>query len=473
MPSRASGLTFITAMALDKVESPMFEISLPSSPAALPIQEVLRVSELNRLARQALEARFPLLWVAGEVSNLTRAASGHLYFSLKDEAAQVRCAMFRNRAQSLPWRLENGMQVEARALVTLYEARGDYQLNVETLRRAGIGALFEAFARLRDRLAAEGLFDAERKRALPAYPRRIGVVSSPQAAALRDVIATLARRAPHLPIILYPTAVQGEGAAAQIAAALKSAGERRECDVLILARGGGSIEDLWSFNEEIVARAIRACPIPVVSGVGHETDTTISDFVCDQRAATPTAAAELASAGFAEAGPHLDNLHRALLRTMGRAIESRAQRLDTLGYRLVHPGQRLARSRLACAHLGSRIEAALARRLEASQRRLAQASARLERGRPDTGAHTRTLEQLGLRLSRATVQSLTSRGRHLESLADHLLHLNPEAVLSRGYSIVRNHEGTVVRDATTLKPGDELRLQFAIGAARAKVTETS
>jgi len=460
-------------MALDNVEFIMLEITPATSPSALPLQEVLRVSELNRLARQTLEQRFPLLWVAGEVSNLTRAASGHLYFSLKDEGAQVRCAMFRNRAQILPWRLENGMQVEARALVTLYEARGDYQLNVEALRRAGIGALFEAFARLRDRLAAEGLFDTDRKRPLPAYPRRVGIVSSLQAAALKDVIATLARRAPHLPITLYPTAVQGEGAAAQIAAALKSAGERRECDVLILARGGGSIEDLWSFNEEIVARAIRACPIPLVSGVGHETDTTISDFAADRRATTPTAAAELVSAGYAEAGPRLTNLHRALLRTMGRALESRAQRLDTLGYRLVHPGQHLARSRLACAHLGSRLSAALARRLEASRRRLAQASVRLERGRPDTGAHARSLEQLGLRLSRATAQFLAARGRHLDALADHLLHLNPEAVLTRGYSIVRNHEGTVVRDATALKTGEELRLQFAIGAARAKVTEAS
>jgi exodeoxyribonuclease VII large subunit len=451
----------------------MLEISPPTYPAALPVQEVLRVSELNRLARQALEARFPLLWVAGEVSNLTRAASGHLYFSLKDEGAQVRCAMFKNRAQLLPWRLENGMQVEARALVTLYEARGDYQLIVEALRRAGIGALFEAFARLRDRLAAEGLFDADRKRPLPAYPRRIGVVSSPQAAALKDVIAALARRAPHLPIILYPTAVQGEGAAAQIAAALKIAGERKECDVLILARGGGSIEDLWSFNEEVVARAIRACPIPVVSGVGHETDTTISDFVCDRRAATPTAAAELVSAGYAEAGPRLGNLQRSLTRIMSRALESRAQRLDTLSYRLVHPGQALARSRLACAHLGSRLSAALARRLEVSQRRLALAGTRLERGRPDTGAHARSLEQLGLRLSRATVQALSTRGRHLAALADHLLHLNPEAVLTRGYSIVRDHEGKVVRDAATLKAGEELRLQFAIGAAQAKVTTTS
>ncbi|MDD5295624.1 MAG: exodeoxyribonuclease VII large subunit [Rhodocyclaceae bacterium] len=450
----------------------MQEILPPApSPAPLPFQEVLRVSQLNHLARQALEQRFPLLWVAGEVSNLTRATSGHLYFSLKDEGAQVRCAMFRNRAQLLPWRLENGMQVEARAVVTLYEARGDYQLNVEALRRAGIGALFEAFARLRDRLAAEGLFDPDRKRALPAYPRRIGLISSLQAAALKDVLATLARRAPHLPVVIYPTAVQGEGAATQIAAALKIAGERRECEVLILARGGGSIEDLWSFNEEIVARAIRACPIPVVSGVGHETDTTISDFAADRRAATPTAAAELVSAGFVEAEPRLERLHRALVRAIGRTLESRAQRLDTLGYRLVHPGQSLARGRLACAHLGTRLSAALSRRLEASRRRLAQAEARLARVRPDTLTRARNLEQLSRRLPRATAQTLFARQKHLETLADHLLHLNPEAVLGRGYSIVWNGQGNVVRDAGQLATGEELRLQFALGSARAKVTE--
>ncbi len=451
----------------------MAEIPTLSSPSACAPQEILRVSELNRLARQVLEQRFPLLWVAGEVSNLTRAASGHIYFSLKDESAQVRCTLFKNRAQLLPWRLENGMQVEARALVSLFEARGDYQLNIETLRRAGMGALYEAFARLRDRLAAEGLFDPEQKRRLPAYPRQVGIITSLQAAALKDVLAALQRRAPHLPVVIYPTAVQGEGAPAQIAAALKAAGDRKECDVLILARGGGSIEDLWSFNEEIVARALHASPIPVVSGVGHETDTTISDFAADQRAATPTAAAEMVSAGFVEAAPQLSGLHRRLTRAMSRTLENRAQRLDTLGYRLVHPGERLARARMAAAHLGSRLAGALARRLESSRRRLAQLATSLERGRPDITRHSRHLEQLESRLSRATAQALASRTRRLEALADHLLHLNPEAVLTRGYSIVRNPAGEVVRDAATLTPGEDLRLQFALGAARAKVTETN
>ncbi|MBS1173555.1 MAG: Exodeoxyribonuclease large subunit, partial [Proteobacteria bacterium] len=215
---------------------------MPAPTPALPARDerVLSVAELNRLARGVLESNIPLLWVAGEISNLTYAASGHVYFSLKDEAAQVRCTMWRNRAQSLPFRLANGMNVEVRALVTLYEARGDYQINVDTLRQAGIGALYEAFARLRQRLEAEGLFDPARKRPLPRYPRRVGIVTSLQAAALRDVLAAFERRAPSLPLVIYPAPVQGEGAAAQLAAALRSAAARQECDVLILCRGGGS-----------------------------------------------------------------------------------------------------------------------------------------------------------------------------------------------------------------------------------------
>ena len=260
--------------------------------------EILTVSELNHQARQTLEQRFALLWVSGEISNLTRAASGHLYFSLKDSTAQVRCAMFRSRAQLVPWKIENGQQIEVQARVTLYEARGEFQLNVEAVRRAGIGRLYELFLQLRDKLATEGLFAAERKRAIPRYPRRIGIVTSPQAAALRDVLAAFRRRAPHVELILYPTLVQGAEAPAAIVAALETAYARNECDLLLIVRGGGSIEDLWAFNDEAVARALAVSPASTISGVGHETDTTIADYVADQRAATPTAAAELASAGW-------------------------------------------------------------------------------------------------------------------------------------------------------------------------------
>ena len=258
-------------------------------------QTVISVAELNRLARGAVERGVPLVWVAGEISNFKRYDSGHCYFTLKDDAAQVDAVMFRHKAQNLDWKPDNGMQVEVRATATVDEARGKFQLVVDAMRRAGLGALYAAFEKLKARLEQEGLFDPALKRALPPFPRTVGVVTSPQAAALRDVITTLRRRMPGISVIIYPTPVQGEGAGAKIADAIALAGARAECDVVIVCRGGGSIEDLWAFNEEAVARAIRACPLPVVSGVGHETDFTIADFAADARAPTPTAAAELVS----------------------------------------------------------------------------------------------------------------------------------------------------------------------------------
>src|SRR3990167_2407602 len=254
---------------------------------------VWRVAELNFAIKQLLENNVPLLWIRGEISNLVKAASGHFYFSLKDDQAQVRCVMFRHRNQLLSDSVANGQQVEVLAIVTLYEQRGDFQLTVEQIRPAGLGVLYERFAQLKSKLESEGLFDAASKRPLPSYPRRIGIVTSLQAAALRDVLPPLRLRLPGAPVVLYPTPVQGAGSAEQIAAAIRTASQRAECDVLIVCRGGGSIEDLWAFNEEGVARAIAASAIPVISGIGHETDFTISDFVADQRAATPTAAAQL------------------------------------------------------------------------------------------------------------------------------------------------------------------------------------
>ena len=264
----------------------------------------LSVAELLRSVRDLLERRFPLAWVRGELSNLSRAPSGHCYFTLKDRAAQVECVMFRGRAALLDWEPRDGMQVEVRALATLYEPRGRFQLTVETMRRAGLGPLYERFLRLKEELGADGLFDEGIKRALPAHPRRIGVLTSLAAAALRDVLTTLARRNAAIEVIIYPVPVQGDGAAGRIAAMLARASRGAECDVLLLVRGGGSIEDLWQFNEEAVARAIRACGIPVVVGVGHETDFTIADFAADRRAPTPTAAAELVSPPRAELAAH-------------------------------------------------------------------------------------------------------------------------------------------------------------------------
>lgn len=435
--------------AVDEVESIELSARIFSGPQTAVLPEIITVAELNRLARNALEREFPLLWVAGEVSNLTRAPSGHYYFTLKDGDAQVRCAMFRSRAQSVPWRLENGQQVEARALVTLYEARGDFQLNVESLRRAGLGRLYEAFLKLREKLGAEGLFAEDRKRPLPRFPRRIGIVTSPRAAALRDVAVTLARRAPNVACVVYPTLVQGAEAAAQIAEAIGLAGTRSECDLLLVVRGGGSLEDLWSFNEEVVARAIAACPIPVIAGVGHETDVTIADLAADRRAATPTAAAEIASAGWFEAGAEVAQLGAALRAAMDRSLERRMQRLDLLARRLVHPAERLARSRQHLDHLASRLTSAGERLTTRRRQQLADLRLRLARARPNLERH-RT---------------------RMASLAAGLAALNPQAALARGYALVRTPDGQLVRSHRQLGDGMRLDLRFAEGAAEALVSK--
>ena len=405
--------------------------------------DILTVSELNRQARLLLEQRFPLLWVSGEISNLTRAASGHVYFSLKDSQAQVRCVMFRSRAQILPWQLENGQQVEAQALITLYEARGDFQLNVEAMRRAGVGRLYELFVRLREKLAGEGLFDAARKRALPRFPRRVGIVTSPQAAALQDVIATLARRAPHVELIIYPTLVQGAAAPAAIVAALERVTARNECDVLLIVRGGGSIEDLWAFNEEAVARAIASCcavsPAPTIAGIGHETDTTIADYVADRRAATPTAAAELASAGWFAAAQELAELAKSLRHTMQLKIEARMQAVDRLALRLIHPAQRLVASRQRLEFLGRRLH--VAGQLAARRETLANLQLRLARARPELQPAHQHLDRLKHRLRQAITMLTAGRRDRLTRCNGALAALSPAATLQRGYSITHDAVG--------------------------------
>jgi exodeoxyribonuclease VII large subunit len=444
----------------------------PARESASHGDAVLTVSALNRSVRDLLEHRFPPVWVAGEVSNLTLARSGHAYFSLKDAQAQVRCVMFRHRGQLLDWAPRDGMQVEVRALVTLYEPRGDFQLNVEFMRRAGLGALYEAFARLRDRLAAEGLFAEALKRPVPAFPRAIGVVTSLGAAALRDVLTTLARRNPSIPVIIYPTAVQGDGAPVEIVAALGRAARRAECDVLILCRGGGSIEDLWPFNDERVARAIRACPIPIVVGVGHETDVTIADFAADRRAPTPTAAAELASPPRAEllarVAAHIDRLRRRL----ARDLETRMQLLDHLSRRLVHPGRRLQAQAAMLAQLRARLARASERSVEREQWRLVRLAERARRSLPPIDSLAVRTAELARRARAAALQSVASRTARVEALARSLAALDPHAVLERGYGIVRDAEGRALRDAAHLAVGDRLDITLARGGAEARVERT-
>jgi exodeoxyribonuclease VII large subunit len=434
-------------------------------------QPVVSVAELNRMARETLERSLPLMWVAGEISNYKRYDSGHGYFTLKDAQAQVDCVMFRGRAQLLGWQPKDGMQVEVRALPTLYEARGKFQLNVEVMRRAGLGALYEAFERLKARLEKEGLFDPARKRPLPRFPRAIGIVTSPQAAALRDVLTTLRRRMPGLPVIIYPAPVQGEGAAERIAAAISAAGARGECDVLIVCRGGGSIEDLWAFNEEIVARAILACAVPVVTGIGHETDFTISDFVADTRAPTPTGAAALASPNGEELAKELARLGSRLARVARRGLEDRMQRLDFLSRRLVHPGERISNQLRELRHLATRLLGAWEHRVEDLGWQTREAGLRLVARAPDLPRLRREGTELGRRLRDGARRQLETATAMLVRLDGHLRHLNPQSVLERGYSITESADGGIVRDSARLALGDDLKVTFARGWAGAQVKQ--
>ena len=441
---------------------------IEDSPGAVELP-VLTVSELNRMARRALESQLPLLWVEGEVSNFTRAASGHWYFSLKDANAQVRCVMFRGRNQFADFTPANGDHIELRALPSLYEARGEFQLGAEAIRRAGAGRLYEAFLKLKARLEVEGLFDPLRKRALPRFPRCLGIVTSPQAAALHDVLTALARRMPGLPVILYPTPVQGAGAGAQIAAAIRTAAARAECDVLLVCRGGGSLEDLWAFNDEAVARAIAASPMPVVSGVGHETDFTLADFAADLRAPTPTAAAELASPLRQELRQQLDHLARQLRHHLARRQHGEMQRLDYLARRLLHPAEQLRRQQLALNPLAQRLHRAVRTRLTHEQLRIARLNQRLVTPLHAIRREQQRLDALDARARRAMEGGRVRRRLTLAGLASSLAHLNPEGVLARGYSIVQRENGAIVQDAATLDAGDSIGIRFHRGQARATV----
>ena len=432
---------------------------------------VLSVGELNRLAKELIEGNLPLMWVAGEISNFTRAASGHCYFSLKDAQAQVRCVMFRHKAQLHDWTPENGMQVEVRACPSFYEQRGEFQLNVEVMRRSGLGALYVAFERLKAKLQAEGLFEPEIKQPLPRFPRAIGVVTSLQAAALRDVLTTLRRRMPSIPVIVYPAAVQGEGAGAKIAAAIAAADARAECDVLIVCRGGGSIEDLWAFNEEVVARAIHACLLPVVSGVGHETDFTIADFVADARAPTPTAAAQMASPDRADLRQELGHLAQRLVRVTERALERRMQQLDVLTRRLIHPGERIANQLSELGHLARRLRSAWDQQAGDIQWRLRELYQQLVSRQPDLAALAIRQRTLAQRLASSAAYRVVTLNGTLKSLASQLAQLNPQAVLERGYSTVESADGMVVRDSAQIRQEDHLKITFARGWAKAQVKD--
>ncbi len=434
--------------------------SAPSGDVVVP------VSALNRAIASMLERTFPLAWISGEVSNFTRAASGHWYFSIKDAQAQIRCVMFRGRAQYAEFTPREGDRIEVRALVTMYEPRGELQLNVEAVRRTGQGRLYEAFLRLKAQLEAEGLFDPQRKRALPSHPRAIGVITSMQAAALRDVLTTLCRRAPHVPVIVYPAPVQGAGSAEKLTAMLETANARNEVDVLVLCRGGGSIEDLWSFNDEALARAIAVSAIPVVSGVGHETDFTIADFAADVRAPTPTGAAELVSPQRTLLLRDLDQRHAALARDFGRLLERRAQQLDWLARRLVSPVERLAQQRTHLRQLTIRLASAGSRASAEARARLNVMQMRWQRARPDPAAQRAQLESLGRRLDGAFARAREREAARLSELTARLEVLSPQRTFERGYAALLDvQSGAAVRSPATLKPGKRLTVHLAQGSA--------
>ncbi|HJV72693.1 MAG TPA: exodeoxyribonuclease VII large subunit [Noviherbaspirillum sp.] len=426
---------------------------------------VLTVSALNQAVARMLERNFPLAWISGEISNFTRAASGHWYFTLKDDAAQVRAVMFRGRAQYADFSPREGDKVEVRALVTLYAPRGDYQLNVEAIRRAGVGNLYEAFLRLKEKLNAEGLFDPQRKRPLALFARTVGIVTSPQAAALRDILSTLRRRAPHVRVILYPTPVQGEGAAQKIAQAINIASSRAECDVLLVCRGGGSIEDLWSFNEEVVARAIVACAMPVISGVGHETDFTIADFAADLRAPTPTAAAEIAAAPRADwlatLEAHADDLTRAFRRQLADSVQT----LDWLSRRLVSPSAYIAHERLKLRGLQTRLVHATRMPLNQAHFALSHLQTRLSARLPKTAPYRTQLNDDARRISMRMATQLNQRRQTLAALAAQLELLNPQRTLERGYAMVLDGKGRLIRAPKDLRPRETVTVRLAEGSA--------
>ncbi|MBV2121910.1 MAG: exodeoxyribonuclease VII large subunit [Candidatus Thiodiazotropha sp. (ex Ctena orbiculata)] len=445
-------------------------------PANNGAREIFSVSRLVRETRAILEASFPLLWVSGEISNLAQPASGHIYFSLKDEAAQVRCAMFRMKRQRLRFRPENGQQVLIRAKVSLYEARGEFQLIAEHMEPAGEGALRFAFEQLKQKLAAEGLFDTEQKKPIPVPPKQLGLITSPSGAAVRDLLSVLKRRFPALPVIIYPVQVQGEDAARQIVQMLKLAERRQECDLLILSRGGGSLEDLQAFNEEQVARAIHQLSIPVVTGIGHEIDFTIADFVADRRAATPSAAAELVTPDQLEWQQRLHAATRRLKQNQQQRLQQLQQHFSALLKRLQiqHPKRRLQQQAQRLDELSDRLSRQFHFNLLQKHQRIDRLHTRLARQTPEQRLkrlmqQTSSLEQ---RLHRAVTQRLDREQTRFTQLGRDLHNLSPLNTLGRGYAIVSSPTtNAIITDAAEVELGDELQARLHKGSLICQVVK--
>lgn len=441
-----------------------------------PRRDVYTPSRLNREARILLERGFAALWIEGEISNLSRPSSGHWYFSIKDESAQLRCAMFRQRNVLARFSPRDGQHVLIRGRVSLYEPRGDYQFLADHIEEAGEGELRRRFEMLKARLAAEGLFASERKRPLPRLPKRIGIITSPSGAAIRDILHILERRFCTIPVLIYPVAVQGAAAAPQIVRAIHRAAARAECDVLILARGGGSLEDLWPFNEEAVARAMAACTIPIISGVGHEVDFTIADFVADVRAPTPSGAAEIAAPDCNEWLRHLSLLSRRLASAFNRSVAARRERLRWLERRLgqLHPGIELRQRAQRLDELDVRLARAIRQQLRQRRSAVAQQAAHLRHASPVVRlANAKARLQIARAAMHTAVRNRIQQLQRVLALAAGTLDaISPLATLQRGYAILTDADGSVVTDAAKLRTGDRIDARLAAGRVSARVEHT-
>jgi exodeoxyribonuclease VII large subunit len=438
------------------------------------LPQIYTVSSLTREIRERLETGFSLVWVSGEVSNLRVPVSGHCYFTLKDPGAQLRAVLFRGNHQHLRYKPEEGREILCRGRITVYEARGEYQLIVDYLEPLGLGALAQAFEALKTRLAGEGLFDQARKRPLPFLPRRLALVTSPTGAVVRDFLRLQRRRFPGVEVLIRPVKVQGPEAAGEIVQALTELPAYPGIEVIILARGGGSLEDLWPFNEEAVARAIYHCPVPVVSAVGHEVDFTIADFVADVRAATPSHAVELVLPDRTELMRRLTRLRASLQRAWGRQLEGERRHLAAVSRRLPDLRRRLTELRLGLDEKGEGLARRVSRRLTDRRQDLRTAAARLALLSPGRTAAEwrRRLQHLTPRLALAWQGVIQTRRRHLEYAATHLQQLDPMAVLQRGYAVATTlPEGTVIRDAAQAPPGSRVRVRVAKGKLDCEVLD--
>lgn len=435
-------------------------------------RHIFSVSELNQYAKEILENTFPMIWVEAEVSNLAQPSSGHIYLTLKDSQAQIRAAMFRTRNQRLRFKPKNGDQVLVKGRLSLYAPRGDYQMIVDTMEEAGLGALQRAFEALKRKLEGEGLFAEARKKPLPRHPKSLGVVTSPTGAAIQDILSVLKRRFPLLPVTIYPCAVQGEEAPAQIIRAIQQANQRAECDVLIVGRGGGSLEDLWAFNHEGLARCIADSPIPIVSAVGHQIDFTIADFVADVRAPTPSAAAEMLSQDAPELLGRFADLEQRLLAKFRQRLQQQQLQLTWLNKRLKHPGKQLEEQSQRLDLMEARLLANIKQRVKAVSLNLENLARRLSLQSPakTIGDHQSRIQSLELRLLKAWQHDWLGKQQHLSFCAQQLNAVSPLATISRGYGILKDDSGHVIRSVSDTRPDDRVSAQLVDGTLECRVT---